>query len=278
MSARSRRQTLGQHFLGDVGVARAIVDTIAPRSTDLVVEIGPGRGVLTGELARRAGQLIALEIDSTLVPALRTRFPSVMVVQADARSWPYASLVRPPGGRVVVVGNLPYSAGTVILTALIAARSAIDEMVIMLQREVAERVAATPGSKSYGSLSVLTQLVSEPTVVLTVPPGAFRPPPKVESALLRVRVLSAPRISVPDEERFRAVVRAAFAQRRKTIANSLATALALPSERVRDALETAGIDATRRAETLSLEEFAHLTARLSESISTPGRIPGRGHS
>ena len=105
MSARSRRQTLGQHFLGDVGVARAIVDTIAPRSTDLVVEIGPGRGVLTGELARRAGQLIALEIDSTLVPALRTRFPSVMVVQADARSWPYSSLVRPPGGRVVVVGT-----------------------------------------------------------------------------------------------------------------------------------------------------------------------------
>ena len=179
---------------------------------------------------------------------------------------------------MVVVGNLPYSAGTVILTALIAARSAIDEMVIMLQREVAERVAATPGSKSYGSLSVLTQLVSEPTVVLKVPPRAFRPPPKVESALLRVRVLPAPRISVPDEERFRAVVRAAFAQRRKTIANSLATALALPSERVRDSLETAGIDATRRAETLSLEEFAHLTARLSESISTPGRIPGRGHS
>ncbi len=115
-----------------------------------------------------------------------------MVVEADARSWPYASLVRPPGGRVLVVGNLPYSVGTVILTALIEARSAIDEMVIMLQREVAERVAATPGSKSYGSLSVLTQLVSEPTVVLNVPPRAFRPPPKVESALLRVTVLPAP--------------------------------------------------------------------------------------
>jgi 16S rRNA (adenine1518-N6/adenine1519-N6)-dimethyltransferase len=275
VSARSRRQTLGQHFLGDVGVARAIVDTIAPRSTDLVIEIGPGRGALTGELARRAGHVIALEIDSNLVPALRTRFPSVVVVQADARSWPYASLVRPPGGRVMVVGNLPYSVGTAILTALIAARSAIDEMVIMLQREVAERVAAAPGSKSYGSLSVLTQLVSEPTVVLRIPPGAFRPPPKVESALLRVRILAVPRVCVPDEERFRAVVRAAFAQRRKTIANSLATALALPSEQVRDALETAGIDAARRAETLSLEEFAHLTARLSESIIAPSRIPGR---
>jgi 16S rRNA (adenine1518-N6/adenine1519-N6)-dimethyltransferase len=175
------------------------------------------------------------------------------------------------------VGNLPYSAGTAILTALIAARSAIDEIVIMLQREVAERVAAVPGSKSYGSLSVLTQLVSDPTVVLRIPPGAFRPPPKVESALLRVRVLPAPRVTVPEEESFRAVVRAAFAQRRKTIANSLAAALALPSDRVRDALQVARIDATRRAETLSLEEFAHLTAHLHESIAVPNRIQGRTH-
>jgi 16S rRNA (adenine1518-N6/adenine1519-N6)-dimethyltransferase len=277
VSAHSRRRNLGQHFLGDVKVARAVVDLIAPRSTDLVVEIGPGRGALTGELARRAGHLIALEIDSTLVPVLRTRFPGVEVVQADARSWPYSSLVRPRGGRVVVVGNLPYSAGTAILTALIAARSAIDEIVIMLQREVAERVAAVPGSKSYGSLSVLTQLVSDPTVVLRIPPGAFRPPPKVESALLRVRVLPAPRVTVPEEESFRAVVRAAFAQRRKTIANSLAAALALPSDRVRDALQVARIDATRRAETLSLEEFAHLTAHLHESIAVPNRIQGRTH-
>lgn len=262
MTPHRRRQILGQHFLGAAGVARAIVDAIAPRSTDLVVEIGPGQGALTGELARRAGRLIVLEIDRTLVPTLRRRFPSVEVIEADARSWPYARLARPHGGRVVVVGNLPYSAGTTILTALMTARAAIDEIVVMLQREVAERVAAAPGSKSYGSLSVLVQLVGDPTILLHVPPGAFRPPPKVESALLRVTVLPGPRVSVPDEERFGVVVRAAFAQRRKTIANSLAATLALSSARVRDALLAAGIAPTRRGETLNLEEFARLAAHL----------------
>jgi 16S rRNA (adenine1518-N6/adenine1519-N6)-dimethyltransferase len=260
--SRSRRRALGQHFLADAGVARAIVDIIAPRSTDLVVEIGPGQGALTCELARRAGRLIALEIDGGLVRRLRTRFPSAEVIEVDARRWPYRHLARPPHGRVLVVGNLPYSAGTAILTALVDARSAIDEITVMLQREVAERVAAAPGGKSYGSLSVLVQLVSDPTVVLRVPPRAFRPPPKVESAVLRVNVLSTPRVAVPDEQRFRAVVRAAFAQRRKTIGNSLAAVLGLPSGEIRDALERAGIDASRRAETLTLEEFARLAARL----------------
>lgn len=257
-----RRRTLGQHFLGDVRVAGAIVDAIAPRSTDLVVEIGPGQGALTGGLARRAGRLIALEIDRALVSILRTRFPSVEVIEADARSWPYARLARPPGGRLLVVGNLPYSAGTAILTTLIEARSAIDDIVVMLQREVAERVAAAPGSKRYGSLSVLVQLVGDPTILLRVPPGAFRPPPKVESALLRVSLLPAPRVAVPDEERFGEVVRAAFAQRRKTIANSLTATLALSSAQVRDALLTVGIDPARRGETLNLDEFARLAARL----------------
>jgi 16S rRNA (adenine1518-N6/adenine1519-N6)-dimethyltransferase len=262
--SRGRRRALGQHFLRDGGIARAVVDAVAPRATDLVVEIGPGQGALTGDLARRAGRTIALEIDSALVRALRARLPSVEVIEADARSWPYGSLVRPPGGRVLVVGNLPYSTGTAILMTLIETRSAIDEIVVMLQREVAERVAAAPGSKSYGSLSVLVQLVADPVVLLRVPPGAFRPPPKVESALLRVTILSAPRVAVQDEERFRVVVRAAFAQRRKTIANSLAAALALSSARVHAALLAVRIDPIRRAETLTLEEFARLSARLPE--------------
>jgi 16S rRNA (adenine1518-N6/adenine1519-N6)-dimethyltransferase len=258
----ARRRALGQHFLRDPGIAGAIVDLVAPTPKDLVVEIGPGEGALTAELGRRAGRLIALEIDPTLVPRLRQRFPSVDVVEADARTWDYRALAAPPGGRVLVAGNLPYSVGKPILMALVAARTAIHEMVLMLQREVAERVAAAPGSRIYGSLSVLTQLYGDVRIALRVPPGAFRPPPKVDSAVLHLRVLPAPRVPLADEHRFARVVRAAFAQRRKTLANALAGGLGIPAHRARSAVEAAGIDPGRRAETLTIPEFAALAARL----------------
>jgi 16S rRNA (adenine1518-N6/adenine1519-N6)-dimethyltransferase len=262
VTGRERRRALGQHFLRDARVARAIADAATPGASDLVVEVGPGQGALTGELARRAGRLVVLELDRTLLPALRARFPGVEVLEADARSWDYRALIRPPGGRVLVVANLPYSAGTAILMAMARARGAIDEMVVMLQREVAERVAAVPGSKSYGSLSVLVQLGWEAAVILHVPPGAFRPPPKVESAVLHLRALPGPRVIVADEGHFQRVVRAAFSQRRKTLANSLAAGLSLPVARVREYLLAAGIDPGRRAETLDLAEFARLAAGL----------------
>lgn len=264
MTARPRRRALGQHFLRDAGIARAIVDTVAPRPSDLVVEIGPGEGALTAELARRAGHLMALEIDRSLVSSLRTRVPGVEVVEADAQRWDYAAIRRPLGGRVLIVGNLPYSVGTAILVALVEAREAIDEMVVMLQREVAERVAAAPGSRSYGSLSVLVQLGCDARVILRVPPGAFRPPPKVESAVVKLTVLPQPRVAVADEGHFRTIVRAAFAQRRKMLGNALAASLSLSTGRTREILVGAGIDPARRAETLDLEEFARLTASLVE--------------
>jgi 16S rRNA (adenine1518-N6/adenine1519-N6)-dimethyltransferase len=257
-----RRRALGQHFLRDPGVARAIVDLLAPGPEDLVVEIGPGEGALTGELERRAGRVLALEIDPALVARLRERFPRVEVLEADARRWPYERLARPPGGRVLVAGNLPYSVAKPILQALIAARTAIQEMALMLQREVAERVAAAPGRRTYGTLSVLTQLYCDVRVALRVPPGAFRPPPKVESAVLHLRVLPQPRVPLADEHRFAGVVRAAFAQRRKTLANTLAGSLGIAPHQVRAAAEAAGIDAGRRAETLTIPEFAALASRL----------------
>src|SRR5213076_735486 len=203
----TKRRALGQHFLRDAGIARAIVDLVAPTAADLVIEIGPGEGALTGELARRAGRVVALEIDRGLAARLRARFPSIEVVEADARVWEYGAIARPRDGRALVVGNLPYSVGKPILAALIAARTAIDEMALMLQREVAERVAAAPGSKTYGSLSVLSQLYCDVRLALRVPPGAFRPPPAVESGVLHVRVRPAPRVPLADESRFRAVVR-----------------------------------------------------------------------
>lgn len=259
----SKRHALGQHFLRDRGIARAIVDLVAPTPNDLVVEIGPGEGALTGELARRAGRVIALEVDRALIGGLRAAFPTVEVLEADARVWDYGGLARPAGGRVLVLGNLPYSVGKPILMALVAARTAIDEMALMLQREVAERVAAPRGGKVYGSLSVLTQLYCDVRVALRVPPGAFRPPPKVESAVLHVRVLSQPRVALADERRFHAVVRAAFGQRRKTFANALAAGLGLPIEAVKRKTTTAGVDPGRRAETLTILEFAEVARQLS---------------
>jgi 16S rRNA (adenine1518-N6/adenine1519-N6)-dimethyltransferase len=265
VSGRVRRRALGQHFLRDRGVARAIVDALAPRPEDLVVEIGPGEGALTAELAGRSGRLVALEIDAALAAGLRRRFPTAEIVEADARRWNYGALQRPAGGRVLVIGNLPYSVGTAILMTLVGARGAIDGIVVMLQREVAERVAAAPGSRRYGSLSVLVRLGWDARVILRVPPGAFRPPPKVESAVVALTALARPRAVVGDEERFRGLLHAAFAQRRKMLSNGLAASLGLSPAAVREVLEAVGIDPARRAETLDLEEFARLSARLEAS-------------
>jgi 16S rRNA (adenine1518-N6/adenine1519-N6)-dimethyltransferase len=258
-----KRRALGQHFLRDATIARAVVDLVAPTPNDLVVEIGPGEGALTGELARRAGHVVALEIDPALVARLRARYPEVEVVQADARRWDYGRLAAPAGGRVLVVGNLPYSVGKPILMALVEARAAIREMALMLQREVAERVAAPPGGKVYGSLSVLTQVHCDARVALRVPPGAFRPPPKVESAVLHLRVLDGPRVALADLRRFQAVVRAAFAQRRKMLANALAAGLGVSLEAARRAATTAGVEPGRRAAPGTILEFAELTRQLS---------------
>jgi 16S rRNA (adenine1518-N6/adenine1519-N6)-dimethyltransferase len=237
---------------------------VAPTTKDLVVEIGPGEGALTGELARRAGSVIALEVDRELAARLRARaLPRVDVRDADARTWEYGTLARPEGGRVLVAGNLPYSVGKPILEALVVARTAIDEMALMLQKEVAERLAAPPGSRTYGGLSVLTQLYCDVRLALRVPPGAFRPPPKVESAVVHLRVLPAPRVPLADERRFHTVVRAAFAQRRKMLANAIAATLGIALSEARAATTRAGIDPARRAETLTIHEFASLTHQLS---------------
>ena len=258
----NRRRALGQHFLRDAGIVRAIAGLLAPTASDLVVEIGPGEGALTDELARRSGRLIALEVDTALLERLRRRLPHVEVLQADARTWDYGALVRPPGGRVLVVGNLPYSVSKPIVAALLEARAAIDAMALMLQREVAERLAAPPGGKVYGALSVLTQAVCDVDLALRVPPGAFRPPPKVESAVVRLVPRAEPRVPPALEPRFREVVKAAFSSRRKTLANALAGGLGMPLGAAREAATRSAIDPGRRAETLTIEEFAGLTARL----------------
>jgi len=263
-ATRGRTRALGQHFLRDDAIARRIVELVAPTPHDLVVEIGPGRGALTEHLAPSCGRLLALEVDPGLAARLRERFaasPHVKILEADARSFDYARLRDPlpdPARRVLVVGNLPYSVAKPILMALVDAGRAINEMALMLQKEVAERIAAGPGSKVYGSLSVLTQIACEVRLAFTVPPGAFTLPPQVDSAVIHLRVRAAPPVPIADPERFTAVVRAAFAQRRKTLANAIAAGLGLSVDRTRALVASAGIDPGRRAETLSLAEFADL--------------------
>ena len=265
-AARGKTRALGQHFLRDTGMAYRIVELVAPTARDVVVEIGPGQGALTGLLASAAGRLVALEVDVALAARLRERFadsPHVDIADADARTFDYASLaaLKPdPLGRVLAVGNLPYSVGKPILMALVEAGGVIDEMALMLQREVAERVAAAPGSRVYGSMSVLTQVACDVRLAFGVPPGAFSPPPQVDSAVLHLVTHRAPPVPVADPARFATVVRAAFGQRRKSLANSLAAGLSLGAERARRLCEAASIDPGRRAETLSLAEFARLAA------------------
>jgi 16S rRNA (adenine1518-N6/adenine1519-N6)-dimethyltransferase len=277
VTAAGRRRALGQHFLRDATIARAIVESARLTPADLCVEIGPGQGALTFLLAERAGRLLALEVDAALAQGLRSRLLSARnaeVRQADARRFDYRTLpgLRPsPEGRVVVVGNLPFSVSKPILERLVAARTSVSEMILTLQKEVAERVASGPGGKRYGVLSVLTQLSCEVRPLMTIPPGAFSPNPKVESAVLHLYVLPAPRVPVADERAFRRIVKAAFGQRRKNLANALAAGLRVTPDAARRRLAAAGIDPTRRAETLSLEEFW----RLSEAFSLE-QIPSAG--
>jgi 16S rRNA (adenine1518-N6/adenine1519-N6)-dimethyltransferase len=266
VDVNSRRRALGQHFLVDGPVADRIVAAVAPTGADIVCEIGAGTGVLTERLAGRAGRVLALEVDPGLHDRLAgpaARWPAVELRLADARTFPYDTLPasRPSeAGRVLIVGNLPYSASKPILHRLWTGRAGLDQATLMLQREVAERLVAPAGGKAYGALSVLWQVWADVRLLFTVPPGAFRPPPAVESAVIQATFRSAPRVPLADPATFVRVVKAGFAQRRKTLANALRAGFpALGAEGIAARLTASGLDGRRRAETLSLDEFAQLS-------------------
>jgi 16S rRNA (adenine1518-N6/adenine1519-N6)-dimethyltransferase len=278
-STSRRRRALGQHFLADPGVAARIVEAAGATAADLVCEIGPGTGALTRALGARAGRLVALEVD----PALRDRlaaaaghWPEVGRIEihlADAREFAYAELgaLRPsPDGRVLVVGNLPYSASKPILARILDAHATLAAAILMIQREVADRLVAPPGGRAYGALSVFWQLWADVSELEVVPPTAFRPPPAVESAVIRARFRSAPRVPVSDEAALARLVRAAFGQRRKTLANALRGGGVGNPSSLAAALDAAGIDGARRAETLGLEEFARLAVALGHTEVVAG--------
>jgi 16S rRNA (adenine1518-N6/adenine1519-N6)-dimethyltransferase len=255
------KKAWGQNFLVDPNVRRRIVDAAAATADDTVVEIGAGLGALTGLLAERAGRVIAIERDPDLVPLLRevlAASANVTVAPADAMGFDFAAAAAQAGRPLVVVGNLPYQITSPLLFALLASGPAIARALLMVQREVAERVIAPHGSKTYGRLSVMVQQQAAVEILFHVGAGAFHPPPAVTSTVMRVTPLAAPRAAVPDPVLFAEVVRAAFATRRKMLRRALAPVFG--EEASRAALAAAGIDETRRAEELSVAELARLSA------------------
>jgi 16S rRNA (adenine1518-N6/adenine1519-N6)-dimethyltransferase len=250
------KKSLGQNFLKDPHYLKKIVDTAQVGPDDHVLEIGPGLGHLTRVLAERAGKLIALELDERLIPMLRKEFGArrtVEIVQADALEYPYESLA----GRWKVVANLPYYISTPIIQRLIAHRDKFITLTLMLQKEVADRIASPPGGKEYGYLSVLVQMYAEPRLVFMVPPSAFTPKPDVDSAVVALAIRDRPAVAVVDEKFFFRVIKAAFSQRRKTLRNALKQ-LDAPAEKLAMVPSKTGIDLSRRAETLTVKEFGLL--------------------
>ncbi len=235
-----------------------LLRAIDPRIGDRLVEIGPGRGALTYPLLERAGRLAAIELDRDLLPLLRAGASTrgeLELFNVDVLEFDFAALGEPP---FRVVGNLPYNISTPLLFHLLDSLSLIDDMHFMLQKEVARRLVAAPGGGDYGRLSVMLQQRCECHYLFEVAPHSFRPPPKVDSAVVRLEPLASPRFDAGDPARFADIVRTAFGQRRKTIGNSLKTLLG------RDRIAACGIDPGLRAENLSVADFARLS-RASEA-------------
>jgi 16S rRNA (adenine1518-N6/adenine1519-N6)-dimethyltransferase len=247
----------GQHFLSDTSILGAIVDALAPTASDTVVEIGPGRGSLTDILIERSGRVIGIEIDRALAVQLGERYnarPNVQIVQADALETDLHAIAGPD---FLLVGNVPYYITTpIVFKALeppIPRRS-----VFLVQREVAERMAAQADTDAYGALSVNVAAVADVVLVMTVPAGAFQPPPKVESAVVRLTPRPKPLVSLESLPAFRAFVQAAFGLRRKQMLRVLRTVRGLSPEDASALLERAAVDPTARPEVLSPERFASL--------------------
>lgn len=247
---------LGQNFLIDEQVVAGIVDAADIKQDDVVLEIGPGIGTLTQGLAEAGGKVVAVELDTRLVDILAKTldgYDNVRVVHGDILKIDISREMS--ANQYKVVANLPYYITTPIIMGLLEKRLPIERLVTMVQKEVAERMVAKPGGKDYGALSVAVQYYTQPEIIFVVPPKSFIPAPAVESAVIRCIVRSQPPVDVNNEKKFFRVVKAAFAQRRKTLTNNLKGA-GIPVAEVQAILETTGIDGTRRGETLSLQEFA----------------------
>lgn len=267
------KKQFGQNFLIDSNILDKIVDAADLSKEDGALEIGPGIGTLTQALAERAGKIVAVEKDNRLIPILADtlrEYPNVRIHHADVLETDLHRLFREQfnARKVSVVANLPYYVTTPIVMKLLEEKLSLHAIVVMVQREVAERMAASPGGKDYGALTIAVQYYAEPEIVCRVPKTAFMPQPNVESIVIKLKLRDQPAVAVRNEKLFFQVVKASFAQRRKTILNNLQHNLSMPDgngkETVLAALSRAEIDPMRRGETLSLQEFARLTDEFLE--------------
>jgi 16S rRNA (adenine1518-N6/adenine1519-N6)-dimethyltransferase len=259
------KKRLGQHFLVDRNISNKVIRTAEVGKEDVVIEVGPGSGEMTLALARLVKQVIAVEIDPKLVEILRKKLadcPNVEVVRSDILKVDFRRLYKKEGRPIKVVANLPYQISTPLLFRFIEAKEAFSTLTLMLQREVAERMAAPSGGKKYGPLSIFVQLFLNVSIRFFIKPSAFFPPPKIESAVVHMVWKEKPRIDEKDEEWFKEVVKASFGYRRKTLLNALKhSELSLP-ESIESRMKQAGIDSQRRPETLAIEEFIRLAKAL----------------
>ena len=257
MHGHQARKRFGQNFLADPHYVARIVQAVDPRSGDNLVEIGPGLAAITGALIERAERIAAIEIDRDLAARLRERFPPdrLALHEADALAFDFATL----GDELRVVGNLPYNISSPLLFHLASFEARLRDIHVMLQREVVARMTAVPGTPDYGRLSVMLQARFRVTRLFTVPAGAFRPAPKVESAVARLVPLGTDRPSIADEALFARIVAAAFGQRRKTLRNALGALVSTAQ------LHTAGIDPALRGETLAVADFVRIANMLGDA-------------
>ena len=260
------KKGLGQNFLTDNTVLDETV--LAAEIENGVLEIGPGFGVLTYALAKTGKKVVAVEVDDRLLPVLGetlAEFDNVEVVHQDILKTDITELLNDKfdGKKISIAANLPYYITTPIITRLLELRLPVNNMVFMVQKEVAERIAAKK-SRDVGAISLYCQYFAEPEIICTVPAGSFYPPPKVDSAVLRLRMLDEPRVKVQDEELLFKVIRASFGQRRKTLANGLSGGLGLDKQAIMNIIVDCGFSETVRGETLSLEDFAKIADRISE--------------
>lgn len=256
-------KSLGQNFLSDIHIIEDIVDGSDIEPEDLVIEIGPGMGVLTAAAAERAGKVIAVEIDKKLIPILKetlAEYDNVEIINADIMKTDLTEIVEAnrtaDGGKVRVIGNLPYYITTPIIMKLLEESVPADSITIMMQKEVADRIKAGPGGKDYGALTVAVGFYCTITHVADAPKEVFVPRPKVDSTVIRLDLRKECPVDLIDQKIFFETVKGGFGQRRKTLLNSLTGVRGLPKPEIADALDAAGIDSKRRAETLSLDEFA----------------------
>lgn len=258
---KSRRKALGQHFLTSRTLLRKIIKTINPQPEDLVIEVGPGKGILTSPLAKGAGKVIAIERDSSFIPTLRRKhIPHLLILEKDVLKVDFKNLLKKEKDdfkKVKLVGNLPYSISSPLLFKILKDKELFSECVFLLQKEVAQRVCAEPGSKKFAPLSIIIQIHFSTQIHAFIPPQAFSPPPQVKSALISLKRRPSPLFHIKNDTRFLELLKGTFRHRRKTLHNNLER-LDFPSPLIHEALQNLDIKKDARPEQLTIFQFVSL--------------------